>query len=105
MCLELVKFARFRRGTKFANLGDNRHVAVISHPDRRLMSADEPRDRRVIVVVRRDADLVLSRLWGPIRHAERSRHKGHGSTVSDCAALGANQRIHIRHSVVFGGQT
>lgn len=104
MCLELVKFARFRRGTKFANLGDNRHVAVISHPDRWLMGADEPRDRRVIVVIRRDANPVLSRLRSPTRHAERRRYKRHGAAVPENAALRANQWIHIRRRIVLGGQ-
>ena len=63
--------ASFRRCAEFADLRHQGDVTVVAHPDGRLMSADEAGNGRVVVLIRRDADLVLAGLRRPVRHCER----------------------------------
>ena len=47
------------------------NVAIIAHPDRRLVSSQKSLDRRVLIIVWADTDLVLTSHHRPMRHAER----------------------------------
>ena len=93
------QLAIFRCGAQGARLRRERDVSVVTHPDSRLMCTDEARNRRVVVVVRGHADLVLAGLCRPVGHAERCRHKGHRATVTERTHLCPNQRVDERDGV------
>src|ERR1700692_1809374 len=59
------------------------------------MRAHKSRDGRIRILVRGDADFVLPRLRGPVRHSERRGYKWHGSAVADRPGAGAKQYVHL----------
>ena len=77
------------------HLRDDGHIAVISHPDGGLVCPDKTRHRLIVVVVRRDADLVLSSLRRPARHRKWWLDERHCAAIADGAPLSAYQRIDI----------
>src|ERR1035437_9100913 len=89
------QFAAVRCRAQWACLRHYRHIAVVSHPDRWLVSADKAGDGAIVVVVRRDADPVLPCLRCPVSHAERRRHERHCAAISDRTFLTPNQWIDI----------
>jgi hypothetical protein len=75
------------------------YIAVIAHPDRGLMGANESGYRLVVEVVGCDADLVLASLRRPVRHREWWRNERHGSAIPDLTLRGSNQGIDVADGV------
>ena len=97
------ELASFRRCAEFADLRHQSDVTVVAHPDRRLMSADEAGDGRVVVLIRGDADLVLPGLWRPVGHCERRGDKRHRPAITDSAFLGSDQGIDVSKRIAVSG--
>ncbi len=95
--------AGFGRCAEVADLRHQSDVAVVAHPDCRLVRADEAADGRVVVLIRRDADLVLAGLRGPVRHCERRRDERHRPAIPDSAFLRSDQGIHIGNRIAVSG--
>ncbi len=91
------QLTRLRRVFRRIELGHQGDVAVVAHPDRRLVRPDEALDMPVGVVVGADADPILAGLCGPVGHAERRGHQRHGAAVFGTASSRADVGIDPIH--------
>ena len=87
------QLALFRGGLDRVQLRNDGDVAVVAHPDCRLMRADEAGNGGVLVFVGDSSHLVLAGLRGPVGHAERGGDKGHGAAVGNHAVAGSDVKI------------
>ena len=73
--------AIFRTWLEPAHFGHQRDVAIVTHPHRRLVRADEAGDPLILIGIRCDADPVLTGLRGPVGHAEGHGDERHGAGI------------------------